>query len=168
MLLTSGGSLVGGIWTGWRRWRKGRPFWGGLLTAAAGAEICAIPLAPFKVMLHQGVAGISSVLMGLLLILMGLTMWFAPQYRSLAGIVSVMLAAACLVLSNLGGFFIGTIVAIIGGSLGFAWQPRPVDEPAATDPPVGEAGGSGTAPPPEPAARKEPPEQHLTAVRPEH
>jgi Family of unknown function (DUF6114) len=147
MLLSSEEPLVGKLWRGWRRWRKGRPFWGGLFTAIAGAEICAIPLAPFKVMLHQGVAGISSVLMGLLLILMGLTMWFAPQYRSLAGIVSVMLAAASLVLSNLGGFFIGTILAIIGGSLGFGWQPRQVEEPT-------EAG--------------DPPEQHLTVVRPNH
>lgn len=27
----------------WRRWRKGRPFWGGLTAILAGAEICALP-----------------------------------------------------------------------------------------------------------------------------
>ncbi|KOG86857.1 hypothetical protein ADK38_28690, partial [Streptomyces varsoviensis] len=106
----------------WRQWRRGRPFWGGLAAIIAGAEICAIPLAPLKIMLQQGIAGIPSVLMGAVMILMGLAAWFAPQYRSLAGIVTVMVAAAALVMSNLGGFLIGTVLGIIGGGLIFAWQ----------------------------------------------
>ncbi|GAB2621578.1 hypothetical protein GCM10027168_61960 [Streptomyces capparidis] len=152
------------IWRGWRRWRKGRPFWGGLLVVIAGAEITAIPLAPLEVMLHQGIAGVSSILMGLILILMGLTFWFAPQYRSLAGIVSVMLAAACLVLSNLGGFFFGTITAVIGGSLGFAWQPLPPQDAGDTPAEAQAAGGgpaAGTGPPP-----NEPPHHPLMAAGP--
>jgi len=28
-----------GAWRGFRRWRRRRPFWGGLLTTIAGAEI---------------------------------------------------------------------------------------------------------------------------------
>ncbi|MEU7134079.1 DUF6114 domain-containing protein [Streptomyces sp. NPDC046261] len=107
----------------WRRWRKGRPFWGGLATVVAGAEICALPLAPLKIMLEQGIAGIPSVLMGLVMIVMGLTAWFAPQYRALAGVLTVMVATAALVMSNLGGFLFGTIVGIIGGGMIFAWQP---------------------------------------------
>ncbi|WP_236719088.1 DUF6114 domain-containing protein [Wenjunlia vitaminophila] len=113
-----------------------------MFTVAAGAEICAIPLAPMEVMLHEGIAGFYSILLGLLLILMGLTFWFAPHFRSLAGIVAVILAAACLVLSNLGGFFLGTVVAIIGGSMGFGWQPHPhrQDDAAAPGEPPGEGG----------------------------
>ncbi|WKX70096.1 DUF6114 domain-containing protein [Streptomyces sp. XD-27] len=107
----------------WRRWRRGRPFWGGLVTAAAGAEIAAIPLAPMKVMVLQGVTGVVSVLLGLVLVLMGLSAWFAPHYRGLAGVLAVMVAAAALVLSNLGGFFLGTVLGVIGGSLVFGWQP---------------------------------------------
>lgn len=114
----------------WRRWRRSRPFWGGLFTVLAGLEICALPLAPLKVMLHQGVAGIPSVLMGLIMILMGLSAWFAPHYRSLAGIVTTLIACAALVLSNLGGFLIGTVLGILGGGLIFAWRPTP---PAARD-----------------------------------
>lgn len=115
-------------------WRKGRPFWGGLFTTLAGVEISLIPLGPLKVMLLQGVTGILSILMGLLLILMGLSGWFAPNYRGFAGIVAVMCAAAALVMSNLGGFLIGTILGVIGGSMVFAWQPHqphpvPADEP---------------------------------------
>ncbi|MEU5213875.1 DUF6114 domain-containing protein [Streptomyces sp. NPDC020742] len=107
----------------WRRWRRGRPFWGGLATVLAGAEICAIPLAPLKVMLQQGIAGIPSVLMGLVMIVMGLSAWFAPHYRGIAGVLTVLCAAAALVMSNLGGFLVGTVIGILGGSMVFAWQP---------------------------------------------
>lgn len=107
----------------WRRWRRSRPFWGGLITVAAGVEIAAIPLAPLTVMLHQGVAGAASVLLGAVLIVMGLSAWFAPQYRSLAGILTAMVAATALVLSNLGGFLIGTLAGVVGGAMLFGWQP---------------------------------------------
>ncbi|MFD9357754.1 DUF6114 domain-containing protein [Streptomyces sp. NPDC060031] len=108
----------------WRRWRRSRPFWGGLFAILAGAEICALPLAPLKVMLHQGVAGIPSVLMGIVMIVLGLTAWFSPPQRSLAGVLTTLIATAALVLSNLGGFLIGTLLGILGGGLMFAWQPH--------------------------------------------
>ncbi|MGW7364084.1 DUF6114 domain-containing protein [Streptomyces sp. NPDC054841] len=107
-----------------RRWRRSRPFWGGLAAVLAGAEICALPLAPLKVMLTQGVAGIPSVLMGLVMIVLGVSVWFAPHYRTLAGVVTTLIATAALVLSNLGGFLIGTLLGILGGGLMFAWEPR--------------------------------------------
>ncbi|MEU6964227.1 DUF6114 domain-containing protein [Streptomyces chrestomyceticus] len=143
MLLTGQGSWRRG-WAAWRRWRKGRPFWGGLAAVVAGAEICAIPLAPLKIMLQQGIAGIPSVLMGLVMILMGLSAWFAPYYRGLAGILTVLVATAALVISNLGGFLFGTIVGILGGGMIFAWQPRPLPEPE-----PGPQADAGTGPRPE-------------------
>ncbi|MFI9200594.1 DUF6114 domain-containing protein [Streptomyces sp. NPDC053048] len=120
-------------WAAWRRWRKGRPFWGGLAAVVAGAEICALPLAPLKIMLEQGIAGIPSVLMGLVMVVMGLSAWFAPQYRSLAGVLTVMVATAALVMSNLGGFLFGTVVGVIGGGLIFAWQPLAPEEVSAPE-----------------------------------
>ncbi|MFE1176565.1 DUF6114 domain-containing protein [Streptomyces sp. NPDC058773] len=140
----------------WRRWRRGRPFWGGLATVVAGAEICAIPLAPLKIMLQQGIAGIPSVLMGLVMIVMGLSAWFAPHYRGLAGVLTVLCAAAALVMSNLGGFLIGTVIGILGGSMIFAWQPVAPTEPEAAGKPAapGDPGpaapGDGTPAPCEP------------------
>ncbi|MDT0454041.1 DUF6114 domain-containing protein [Streptomyces hesseae] len=122
-----------GMWATWRRWRKGRPFWGGLAAVAAGAEICVLPLAPLKIMLEQGIAGIPSVLMGIIMIVMGLTAWFAPQYRSLAGILTVLIATAALVMSNLGGFLFGTLFGIVGGAMIFAWQPVTAERPPAPD-----------------------------------
>ncbi|MFE6775045.1 DUF6114 domain-containing protein [Streptomyces sp. NPDC057702] len=128
-----------------RRWRRGRPFWGGLTTVVAGVEIAAIPLAPLRVMVLQGVTGFVSVLMGLVLVLMGLSAWFAPYYRGLAGVLAVLVAAGALVLSNLGGFFVGTIVGVLGGSLVFAWQPLP--PPEAPRPPPTQPEGIGTPAP---------------------
>ncbi|MFV8128200.1 DUF6114 domain-containing protein [Streptomyces syringium] len=154
---TEPGTVRRSPWVAWRQWRKGRPFWGGLAAIVAGAEISAIPLAPLKIMLHQGIAGIPSVLMGLVMVVMGLTAWFAPQYRTLAGVLTVMVATATLVMSNLGGFFFGTITGTIGGAMIFAWQPLPADSggqgpdsgpdegPEAVTPPT-----QGTEQPPEP------------------
>ncbi|MFD5508397.1 DUF6114 domain-containing protein [Streptomyces sp. NPDC059761] len=113
------------LWRRWRQWRRGRPFWGGLFAVLAGAEICALPLAPLKVMLQQGIAGIPSVLMGIVMIVLGLTAWFSPAQRSLAGVLTTLIATAALVMSNLGGFLIGTLLGILGGGLMFAWQPNP-------------------------------------------
>ncbi|KMO95374.1 DUF6114 domain-containing protein [Streptomyces roseus] len=108
----------------WRQWRRGRPFWGGFFAILAGAEICVLPLAPLKVMLQQGIAGIPSVLMGIVMIVLGLTAWFSPAQRSLAGVLTTLIATAALIMSNLGGFLIGTLLGILGGGLMFAWQPN--------------------------------------------
>ncbi len=49
------------------------------MTILAGAEICAIPLAPVEVMLHQGIAGVPSVLLGIVAIMLGGSAWAAPS-----------------------------------------------------------------------------------------
>ncbi|MFE2163606.1 DUF6114 domain-containing protein [Streptomyces sp. NPDC059447] len=130
-----------GRWSRWRRWRRARPFWGGLFAVLAGAWICVLPLAPLKIMLQQGVAGIPSVLMGVVMIVLGLTAWFSPAQRSLAGVLTTVIATAALVLSNLGGFLIGTLLGILGGGLMFAWQPSRAPRAPAPAP----------APPPQPS-----------------
>lgn len=130
------------IWRRWRGWRRGRPFWGGLLTVLAGTEIAVIPLAPLKVMLHQGTAGLPTVVLGLVMVVLGLSAWFGPQYRGLAGVLTVLLAAAALVLSNLGGFMIGTLLGVVGGALIFAWRPVPAGPPPEGQPDAEPADGS--------------------------
>ncbi|MFD3873383.1 DUF6114 domain-containing protein [Streptomyces sp. NPDC058623] len=134
----------------WRRWRRGRPFWGGLFAVLAGAWICVLPLAPLKIMLQQGVAGIPSVLMGIVMIVLGVTAWFSPQQRSLAGVLTTLIATAALVLSNLGGFLIGTLLGIVGGGLMFAWQPSAVRRPG------GSAAPGTDDPPPAPTPHHDP------------
>lgn len=130
----------------WRRWRRGRPFWGGLFTILAGAWICVLPLAPLKIMLQQGVAGIPSVLMGIVMIVLGLTAWFSPAQRGLAGVLTTLIATSALVLSNLGGFLIGTLLGILGGGLMFAWQPYATTRSAATGPAASPTASTTTSP----------------------
>ncbi|MCX4695547.1 DUF6114 domain-containing protein [Streptomyces sp. NBC_01408] len=132
-----------------RRWRRSRPFWGGFFAILAGAEICVLPLAPLKVMLQQGVAGIPSVLMGIIMIVLGLTAWFAPPQRGPAGVLTTLIATAALVMSNLGGFLIGTLLGILGGGLMFAWQPYAA-------PRAGGAKPGGSTPPPATSAASAP------------
>ncbi|WP_206321926.1 DUF6114 domain-containing protein [Streptomyces sp. HNM0575] len=132
------------IWRRWRGWRRGRPFWGGLFTVVSGVEIGVLPLAPMKVMLHQGTAGVPTVVLAAIMVVLGFSGWFSPQYRGLAGIITVILASAALVLSNLGGFMIGTLLGVVGGALMFAWRPLPAQPPGETEA-DGSAGNAGDA-----------------------
>ncbi|MCX5582889.1 DUF6114 domain-containing protein [Streptomyces erythrochromogenes] len=134
----------------WRRWRRSRPFWGGLFAILAGAWICVLPLAPLKVMLQQGVAGIPSVLMGIVMVVLGLTAWFSPPQRALAGVLTTLIATAALVLSNLGGFLIGTLLGILGGGLMFAWQPYAAQRAGGAAPTADPAPPRIASPPPTP------------------
>lgn len=108
-----------------RHWRKGRPFVGGLLAILAGVELLAAPITSLGVMIHEGVAGFSASFFGPLLVVFGLAVWFAPAYRLFAGIATILLGLIALPTINLGGFFIGTLMALIGGGLSAAWTPRP-------------------------------------------
>ena len=108
-----------------RHWRKARPFPSGLLIVLSGLEIWAAPYSSIGVMIHEGIAGFSAVFVGTLLVLFGLTVWFAPMYRVFAGIAAILLGLIALPTINLGGFVIGTLLALIGGALAVAWTPRP-------------------------------------------
>jgi hypothetical protein len=134
--------------TVFRRWRHGRPFWAGVFTALSAAELMYIPSAKLTLVIHEGIAGVSAYLMGILLIVMAVTMWFAPNYRVFAGIATTLFAVASLILSNLGGFLLGMLLGIIGGALAVAWTPlasappatEPTPEAAAPEPEAATAG----------------------------
>jgi len=112
-----------------RTWRRSRPFWGGLLLILAGVEMIAIPLLSVvahnsvKVVIYIGIGGIFGVLIGGLLVTCGLLIWFHPVQRVFYAITGVLLAVASFVATNLGGFFIGMLLGVIGGSLSFGWTP---------------------------------------------
>lgn len=110
---------------GFRHWRKGRPFPAGLLITLAGIELWLAPLSSIGNIIHEGVGGVSAFFIGALMMMFGLTVWFAPAYRVFAGIASIMLGLIALPATNLGGFFIGTLLSLIGGGLAVAWTPRP-------------------------------------------
>ncbi|MFV2197804.1 DUF6114 domain-containing protein [Nocardiopsis sp. LOL_012] len=106
-----------------RDWRKRRPFAGGLLMVLAGLEMAAIPLAPIDVMIQLGLAGVPTLLISGMLVVLGLITWFTPNQNLVTGSLAGFLGLGALVISNLGGFVIGTLLALVGGALAFAWRP---------------------------------------------
>ncbi|MEV6670383.1 DUF6114 domain-containing protein [Streptomyces sp. NPDC051162] len=125
-----------------RDWRGQRPFWGGLWTLLAGIPIMYIPYQTMTLGdLHirmATTAGAGSLIIGVLLIVLGLTLWFQKQSRIFAGVAAILLALVSLVVSNFGAFLIGFLLALIGGALGVSWAPgKPAAE--AEDPEGGPA-----------------------------
>jgi hypothetical protein len=117
----------------WQAWRRSRPFWGGLLLILAGVELVLIPLSgvlvhgALKLVIYIGIGGVSGVLIGALMIAAGTALLVDPAHRSFYGIAGILLGIGSFPASNLGGFFLGMLLAIIGGALGFAWTPIPAD-----------------------------------------
>lgn len=87
------------------------------------------------------ISGVSTLLIGALLITSGLMTWFKPDTRLLTGVASLILGIVALPMSNIGGFVLGTLCAVIGGALALSWteeekppkgvKKRKVDEQAA-------------------------------------
>ncbi|MDX2811995.1 DUF6114 domain-containing protein [Streptomyces sp. PA03-5A] len=121
-------SRAGALRSRFRAWRRSRPFWAGVWTLLAGVEILSIPLAPLALMIHEGIAGVSGLLMGVFLVILGLTLWLAPHYRAFAGIATLIFSVASLVLSNFGGFLIGFLLGVIGGAMAVSWVPDGDDD----------------------------------------
>ncbi len=124
----------------WRGWRQSRPFWGGLLLVLAGLEMVTIPLSgvlghgAIKLVIYIGIGGIFGVLIGLLLIAAGIVLWVNPAHRVFYGIAGIILGVVSFPASNLGGFFLGMLLAIMGGSLAFGWEPAGADEEPSAEP----------------------------------
>jgi uncharacterized protein DUF6114 len=119
-----------------RGWRRSRPFWGGVLLVIAGLELLAIPLSgvlikgQVKLVIYIGIGGVFGVLIGALLIVAGIVLWVNPAHRVFYGIAGIVLGILSFPASNLGGFFLGMLLAILGGALAFAWTPAPPAPPA--------------------------------------
>lgn len=133
-----------------RHWRWQRPFWAGLLTLLGGLPIAYFPYANLTLgqltVRMATTAGSGSLIIGVLLFVLGLTMWFQPAVRIFSGVAAILLALVSLVVSNAGGFLLGYLPAIIGGGMAVAWAPgtpaedepgqhaeRPGDAPASGD-----------------------------------
>ncbi|PWU45289.1 hypothetical protein DLE60_06050 [Micromonospora globispora] len=128
---------IGRAWRGFRRWRRTRPFWGGLFTALAGLEI----LGTTKMSLNgltfsSGPQGFLAWLVPVILVTCGMLLWFSPQQRLFYSVVAAVTTVFSLIGVNLGGFFIGLLLGMVGSSLGFAWGPAapPSTSEAATEP----------------------------------
>ena len=113
----------------WRRWRRTRPFWGGLFVLLGGGEIVTTVRAPLPVVVHFGLIGTASYVVPLVIMLCGLLILVNPAQRLFYSLLALVLTLVSWVTSNLGGFFIGLLLGLLGGSLAFAWaptRPKPV------------------------------------------
>jgi hypothetical protein len=115
-------------WRGaFRAWRWQRPFWAGLLTLLGGLPIIYFPYANLTMgqltIRMSTTAGSGSLIIGVLLVVLGLTMWFQSAVRVFAGVATILLGLVSLVVSNFGGFLVGFLLALFGGGLAVSWVP---------------------------------------------
>ncbi|MFD5462326.1 DUF6114 domain-containing protein [Kitasatospora sp. NPDC127059] len=120
---------VGWLWRHFREFRRTRPFWGGLLAMIAGVPILYFPYAHLTfgglTIAMSTTAGAGSLIIGVLMIILGLTAWFQPAVRVFAGIATILLTLVSIPVSNLAGFGLSLLPGLIGGGLMVSWAPMP-------------------------------------------
>ncbi|MER7825488.1 MULTISPECIES: DUF6114 domain-containing protein [unclassified Streptomyces] len=114
-------------------WSGRRPFWAGLFTLLGGFPIAYFPYADLRLgnvsLAMATTGGAGALIIGVLLITLGLALWFQATIRVFAGVAAILLALVSIPVSNLGGFFIGFILSMVGGALALAWAPgQPAEE----------------------------------------
>ncbi|MGW3290409.1 DUF6114 domain-containing protein [Streptomyces sp. NPDC001002] len=130
-----------------RAWRGTRPFWAGLFVMLAGVPIAYFPYANLQIghltLAMATTAGAGSLIIGVLLVVLGFSLWFQKHVRTFAGVASILLGLVSIPVSNLGGFLIGFLFALVGGAMAVSWAPGapPADERAYEAP-----RGTGDAP----------------------
>jgi len=109
---------------GFRRFRRTRPFWAGVWTMLGGAVLTYVPGTSIKFVFALGNLLWAGILVGALVLLFGLFLWLQPQFRYILGTLIILLSLFSFVTSDFGGFFIGMLLGMIGGSLAIAWVPN--------------------------------------------
>ncbi|WP_405528954.1 DUF6114 domain-containing protein [Streptomyces avidinii] len=114
-------------------WSGRRPFWAGLFTLLGGFPIAYFPYADLRLgnvsLAMATTGGAGALIIGVLLITLGLALWFQETIRVFAGVAAILLALVSIPVSNLGGFFIGFTLSMVGGALALAWAPgQPAEE----------------------------------------
>jgi len=128
-------------------WRGTRPFWAGLFVMLGGLPIAYFPYANLQIghltLAMQTAGGSSSLIIGVLLVVLGFTLWFQKHVRTFAGVAAILLALVSIPLSNLGGFLIGFLLSLVGGAMAVSWVPGPSAE---SEPAELQMTGAGDAP----------------------
>ncbi|MCQ9185061.1 hypothetical protein KMT30_39740 [Streptomyces sp. IBSBF 2953] len=117
-----------------RAWRGTRPFWAGLFVLLAGFPIAYFPYAHLQVghltLAMATTAGAGSLIIGVLLGVLGISLWFQKHVQVFAGVAAILLGLVSIPVSNLGGFLIGFLLALIGGAMAVSWAPGAPPAPA--------------------------------------
>ncbi|NEA63817.1 DUF6114 domain-containing protein [Streptomyces sp. SID12488] len=145
-------SLFDRLWLQFRAWRGTRPFWAGLFVMLAGIPIMYFPYAHLTIgqltVRMSTTAGAGSLIIGVLLVVLGISLWFQKHVRTFAGTAAILLGLVSLPVSNFGGFIIGFLLALVGGALAIAWAPGEPEPDTKYGVPAGN-GGTDAAPAPE-------------------
>ena len=102
-------------------WRRSRPFWGGLLVMVGASEMLLSEQDLLSVVPHIGIQGLAGYLIPAHLLLMGVLLWLNPVDRIIYSLIAIFLALWSWTTSNLGGFFVGMLLGMVGGALAFGW-----------------------------------------------
>ncbi|MDZ7730123.1 MAG: DUF6114 domain-containing protein [Natrialbaceae archaeon] len=109
-------------------WRRSRPFWGGVIMMLAGFVIGYIPVnLAMSIGLIPTDFGMMGLLFAIFVVLCGLFAVIQPNLATFFGSAGILLSITSI-FGALGGFGIGTLLGILGGSLIIAWEPADVTE----------------------------------------
>lgn len=114
-----------------RAFRRTRPFWGSVWLLLGGIWLIRFSNFSLGLALGSGWNSSAAYVVGGGMVMFALVGIFAPHYSALTGLVGVLLALAAFVSVNLGGFLIGSLLGILGGSMIWGWgEKRPRRGPA--------------------------------------
>jgi hypothetical protein len=112
-------------WHAFVAWARKRPFIGGLLMVLAGVEMFfSGQLTVGTMHVQVGIEGFQATIIPIVLVLVGVLAALMPQHRIFYGVIGLVVAVYSLVGVNLGGFFVGMLLAAVGGVLIVSWMPR--------------------------------------------
>lgn len=126
MRVQSGSATAPGRAAGFRDWRRGRPFVGGLLAALGGMEMFfsgQLDLGHLHIQL--GIEGLQATVIPIALVLLGVLSVTMPAHHVFYGILTLVVAIYSLVGVNMGGFIVGMLLSGAGGVLVVAWMGPP-------------------------------------------
>ncbi|MDR7236041.1 DUF6114 domain-containing protein [Neobacillus drentensis] len=106
-----------------RNWRARRPFWGATLCILSGLIILWVPAKLYELAVAPGSILFVGFFLGGITLLMGVLSYMMQRLSTLLGVIAIF-ASVLSIMGALGGFFIGTILGIIGGSMLIAWKPQ--------------------------------------------
>ena len=85
---------------------------------------------PLPLIIHIGLQGLAGYVVPVIILLTGVLLLFHPVQRVFYSLIAVIFSLGSFITSNLGGFFIGMLLGLAGGSLAFAWElPDGRDQP---------------------------------------